>query len=361
LIVYVSSDPFVAKSYLNILTETDLPTKYLDLSQIEQLPSLKPGVVIFGNEGLWSSTLELSDDLKTFLRNDVKLIGMGGLGLKVLNALDTYSIFGDNGSVDTQPVLLDREVPKGISAGLPTAEPVLLYTEEPLRMVNVIYDRGSFHLKGAQGIASYEQQATCKGQSWSIVKYGNYVFWGYISDVEKLTDVGKRLLVNIVKYEQETPYERPELEREYYKPGRYAGTLGCNFINNTYPIKVNKEGDIKANVTSDEEMWLVLNGPGQVRYYDRDIAVSPEWSYNVSSDLLQFGEDWFVSVYYFGDITSQTRIKYEIEIDYPYQPPNPILWLAVGILGLVLFIIAIFGLYKNFSKRHSIIKQINTS
>jgi len=360
LIVYVSSDPFVAKSYLSILVSTNLPTKYLDLSQIEQLPSLKPGVVIIGNEGLWSSSLNLSDDLKAFLSDDVKLIGMGELGLKVLNALDTYSIFGDNGPVDTQPILLDPEVPKAISAGLPTAEPIFLYDEDPLRMVNVIYDRGSFHLIGAQGIASYEQQATCKGQSWSIVKYGNYVFWGYISEVEKLTEEGKRLFVNIVKFVQETPYERPELEREYFKPGSYSGTLGCNFINNTYPIKVNKKGNIKVNVTSDEELWLVLNGPGQVHYYDRDIAVSPSLSYNVISDQLQFGEDWFVSVYYFGDVTSQTRIKYEIEIDFPYTPPNPILWLVVGILGLGLFTIAIYGLYKNFSKHQTNIKRTDS-
>jgi len=352
LIVYVSPDPYVAKSYLSILADTGLPTKYLDLSQIEQLPSLKPGVVIFGNEGSWWSPLELSEELIAYLRSDVKIVGMGELGLHLFNTLYTFSLFGNNDSAFHLPVFLDQDVPEAISAGLPTTEPIYLYNEtDPNRMEGTaINDLGSLRLLGAQGIARYEQQQTCKGQSWLLVKYGNYVFWGYSLEVEKITEDGKRLFMNVVKYEQETTYERPELEREYFEPGRYPGTLGCDFINNIYPIRVNKKGDVKVSVTSDQEIWLVLNGPGQVRYYERDISVSPALSYYVSSDLLRLGEDWYVSVYYFGDLTPQTRIKYEVEIDYPYKPPNVGLWLAVGILGLVLFTITVFGLYRNYSQ-----------
>jgi hypothetical protein len=361
LIVYVSPDPFVAKSYLSILADTGLPTRYLDLNQIEQLPSLKPGVVIFGNEGSWWSPLELSEELLTYLRGDVKIVGMGELGLHLFNTLYTFTLFGNNDSAFHLPIFLDQDVPKAVSAGLPTTEPVYLYNEVDLnRMEGIaINDLGSLRLLGAQGIARYDQQQTCKGQSWSIVKYGNYVFWGYISEAEKITEAGKRLFMNVVKYEQETPYERPELEREYFKPGGYAGSLGCNFINNVYPIRVNRKGIVKVSVTSDQELWLVLNGPGQVRYYEREIAVSPALSYNVSSDLLRLGEDWFISVYYFGELTSQTRLKYEVEIDYPYKPPNVGLWLLVGFLGLGLFTITVFGLYRNFSQSRNITNRRN--
>ena len=114
--------------------------------------------------------------------------------------------------------------------------------------------------------------------SWSVLagcEAGNYILWGHGgADAQRLTDAGKRLFVNLIKRAQSTPFEVAALERQYFKPGIYKGTLGCNFTGNTYPFKTNQVGNIKLRVTSRENLSFILNGPGKVDYYERVDQVS---------------------------------------------------------------------------------------
>lgn len=350
LIVFISPDSLMAKSYLSILADNGFETKYLDLIQIDELPSLRPGVVIIGsNDSSKIEMLKLSQSLKNYLIGNIKIIGMGRSGELFFYKIAPLSVLNHVAwNSDTQ-ISLNSKVPHDITIGLPTSESLHLYNVPSEEEHQAVYDSGSLSLQGAQGIAQENVETKCRGHYWPVVKQGNYAFWGYSFNAQRLTETGKTLFVNLVKHLQSTPYEEPEFDTQYLKPGIYSGTLGCNFIDNNYLFKVSRTGDIRLSVASDVEVSLILNrldrmlGQGGFSRVDQ---ASPELIYHVTKEDIKQGNAWEATIDYFGEASPETYISYTLEINYPNNEPNPLLWSLVGLTGVGFFVFAIFRLRK---------------
>ncbi len=336
----------VVTAYNQLSATVDpLIKKYLN-----PVPSQRPGVVIIGTKN-GREPLPVSPALKSYLTGGrVKLIGMGWLGAALFPKLEAGSVLGRIAHDFDSSILLDSEAPPDITAGLPMAQPLRLYDENVAATVNdvAVQDNGSLSLLGAHGIARHTRQSECRGQYWPVLMQGNSALWGYGgADANKLTDTGKRLFVNVVKHAQSTPFEIAEFDRQYFNPGIYKGTLGCNFTTSQYRFKANQVGDIRLRVTSRENLALILNGPGKVNAYARVDRTSPSLTYHVTAEDLAHGDEWFASVSYFGPVTADSRIEYELEMSHPpLKSVNLLIWLIVGALGLGLLAFALFRILK---------------
>lgn len=71
----------------------------------------------------------------------------------------------------------------------------------------------------------------------------------------------------------------------------------------------------------------------------------------MTAENLGRGDEWFASVTYFGPVTSETKVEYELEVIYLLaKSANLPLWSVIGILGLGLFVFALFRFFKVLRK-----------
>lgn len=158
-------------------------TRHLDLNQMDDLLSHKPGVIIIGTKNR-REPLKVSPALKSyFTSGKVKLIGMGWLGAEHFPELESHPVLAGIAHRFDSSIILDSKAPPDITVGLPIAQPFRLYDENVAATINdvAVYDRGSLSLLGAQGIARHAQEPECHGQYWPVAKQGT-IFSGAMAE-----------------------------------------------------------------------------------------------------------------------------------------------------------------------------------
>lgn len=357
-VVFVASDRLTANSYLNLLPQEEFETHYLHLSQINDLPDYKPGIVIVGGSSSTAPpSLQVSDSMRRYLADNVKLLVMGYFGARFLQAaFPTASInaphaahgFGDG-------VVLVETAPDPLRSLLPSKETIRLYgtgSEETLDALGV-YDAGSLKLLGAKGVARQPETTPCRGKYWRIAVQGNLALWGYGRPAHFMTEEGKSLYLGLLRYLRDTPFRALSRVVTYFGPGHYADVLGCDFTSHEYTFKVNQLGRIVAKAKSQAQVALILNGPsvpGSLDWGDRPFARqdgrSTQVEFTATPELLHRSEEWRISVSYFGPVTEQTRIRYELDLDFPSRRAPLWLWMLLGIVGTVLVVLGIVQLFR---------------
>ncbi|MFB2769452.1 hypothetical protein ACE1AT_09210 [Pelatocladus sp. BLCC-F211] len=167
-----------------------------------------------------------------------------------------------------------------------------------------------------------------------------------------MTEEGKSLYLGIVKYLRETRFSALSQDRTYSDIGNYKDVLGCNFTTYTYTFRVNQPGRIVARAKAQEPVALVLNGPSvpgslstQDRPFDRQDGLSTQVEFTATPELISRGKEWTVGISYFGDVTEQTQIHYDLSLDFPKRKELIWFWIVLGIAG---FILVVFGVTKLF-------------
>jgi hypothetical protein len=326
-VIFVSSDDLMAKSYMSVLDDSlggKVTVGYLDPSQLDALPDSHPGVVIIGSTDLQPQPLSLSPSVLRFLSGDVKVLGIGAEGGLALNQIAPFSPLSARNSVGitSSEVILPNRLPDRIRSGLPIGETFHLYSHDSATAPGVaVYDGGSLGLQGAQGIAEVFDAGAdqCGGHYWPVATQGNDAFWGFTKDAGDLTAQGTQLFVNTVNDLLATPFAgQDQRQQQYYLPSTYTHrSLGCRFPSNSYRIKVAGTGRMNIGVrsASDADLQLIAYGP-----LDSDSFTShgrsPDLPVDVSGESQASGHDWVVIVAYNGPMTSETRVVYDLVLDY---------------------------------------------
>ena len=186
-----------------------------------------------------------------------------------------------------------------------------------------VYDEGSPDIAGFEGIANWKNQE----HHWPIARQGNYVFWGFGSSVDQLTEGGKRLLVNLMinhKLHPSIPLSQARKTVEFIQPGTVSDRINGQFPRNILHFQVRQRGRITARLSwspPERQLTLILNGPGQVGYFARKDGVSPiEIAFDVTDKNVSAGTDWAITA--FGDLGA-TVINYKLDLSFPTTGAGP--------------------------------------
>lgn len=360
LIVSLVPNLSAAQLYTRIFAEAGLRARSVTIDQITGLEAEDPGIVIIDG-GLRRENMSALGILKQQRYQTTSLIGMGYVGALLIHELDPNSVVGAKHIAHgpNDPVVLgELNLPPGIANGLPTDRPFNVYAVSSSNQIDTVavYDQGSLIAQGAIGFArsGSSEPAACGGSYWPVAQHGRYVLWGFADHPERLSSDGKRLLVNLVKYLQNSRTDSSrslpaQIESMKFRPGEYSDLLGCAVKSQKYGFQVSRAGTIRLKVNSQIRLALILNGPGQIGYYERKDDVAPELQYTVTQQQLTRGTEWTATVTYFGRIEPNTTLPYSITIEYPVaERPNPLFWSAVGVVGVVLLgVLIFFGLKRS--------------
>jgi hypothetical protein len=340
LVVSITPDLSSAQLYTRILAEAGVHAKSATLDQTDSLGAQPPGLIII--DGRLQGVKRLAGMLQQRSWARAQVIAMGGIGSAVITEIDPDTILADIEYERNDPVIFGApELPSKLTAGLPTNQPFTVYSEIPQNnLANAaVYDHHSLATLGALGIVrrTSVSRFPCAGSYWPVVQQGRCVFWGYTDDPENLTEEGKRLLLNLVKYlqsEQTKSVQAETLELGKAPPLRYSDKLDCAGTapvdEQAYPFVVDRPGVIRVQVHSKEPLALILNGPGRLNAYARQDAIDPEVAHAATQQEIDNGTKWKVSVKSF-DMKPGSKIPYTITIDYP--PPrqrHPFIWISLG-------------------------------
>ncbi|MEM8839295.1 MAG: hypothetical protein AAGE89_14465 [Pseudomonadota bacterium] len=260
---------------------------------------------------------EMSDRVLRALFDGQKIVGLGTGGSELFRALGATIGKGHAAHFGGSNEVTLANFPSGHidRPDLPRDFPV----HRPGRFdVQGIYDGGSPALQGFEAFANVAGH----DHHWPVVRQGNLLFWGFDAPLNTLTNEGRLLLHSLLKDHLERPYISFEArlpEVEVFPPGRHAERLTGQFSGQTWHIRLARPGMVRALVDYDPEhgpVALILNGPGQVGYFERKNGVSPlEIRFEVTPELLERGDVWRVSVKKFGPVPRP--IDYTIELDFP--------------------------------------------
>ena len=349
LVISVVPDRASAQVYDRILAEAGLRAKSLTADQIQNLGAEPAGVVIVDGRVQVSASVA-----GLFSRRPLeitRLIGMGNSGAALISEIDPGTILGP-GNLEQErndPVIFGTpNPPPSLMAGLPTDRPINLYANPPRNESDnvAIYDNHSLPALGAIGIVrrTSVSRFPCAGGYWPIVQQGRFVLWGYKDDLQNLSDEGKRLLVNVIRYLQVDQADKHQLvtqELSQTSPLHYSDKLDCTgkmpVDEQVYPFVIDQPGTIQIKVQSQGRLSLILNGPGQTGFYARKDDVAPEIAYSVTQHDVDRGINWRATVKDFV-LKPGSKVPYMITIDFPpHRVRHPFIWIGIGAAGLALF------------------------
>jgi len=359
LVVSVAPDHASAQIYGRIFAEAGLHAKSLTADQIESLSAEPAGVVIIDGR-INTLPANFSAGFRKRPLERARLIAMGRRGSTVIGAVEPGTVLQDIEFERNDPVILGAlNLPAGLTTGLPADQPFRLYTGQPQNELtnSAVYDQHSLLAIGALGVVRRAEEVRrfqCAGDYWPVVQQGRAIFWGYEDDPQNLTEEGKRLLVNLVKYllaDQANEASAAPAASSQNPPLQYSDKLDCTGTapvdEQIYAFAVDQPGMIRIKVDSQQSLSLILNGPGRINAYARKDGVAPEIAYAVTVADIVGGTRWRVSVKDFS-LKQGDKVAYAIRIDFP--PPrisHLVLWMFIGVVGLALFLlIAVVGVKR---------------
>lgn len=294
---------------------------FVGTTELAKLQQAKPDMVIVGADTHWSS------NDPTALRQifeSYKVIGVGSAGdelFRVLGLQLSGIAHDDQGNLIVEDAAL-LERPLAISA---PDRSVDVFKAGAAGEVVGIYDGGSPDIAGFDGLARWQSSKN----HWPIARQGNFLFWGFETTTDQMSDSGKALIVNVIadhKAQPWTPlsqvYEASEARRnlERISPGVTTGILNGQVPKNVRRFAIKKPGSIEATLTwtsTDCPLSLILNGPGQVGYFAREDGASPlSLEFVVTEQQFAKEGDWSITTACFGNL-GPTPLKYTLNLNFP--------------------------------------------
>ncbi len=336
-VVFVSSDQVMAISYLAVLSDNGFGSiDLLDPSQMEQLVDRRPGVVILGDSQAQAQLPVMSDRLRQLLTTGTKVIGMGTLGAALFDQLQPFSPLGMRhaAGVNTTEVRLAANSSASMRANLPIDAPFRVYQADDDTGI-AIHDAGSLDILQAHRLAEASiEGSSCGGHYYPVMQQGDFYMWGYTQVATGLTDMGRRLFVDLLSDALKNPLTDTTVSNNFYEPGTYTGTLGCGYSINSYVLRLTGAGQVNVHVTSHQSLELTLSTAGTNGVTPRVEAVSPHLTGRAAQ---QSGGVWLVTVAYRSAAAPTTRVSYDVDLQYPAQPARRF---PLGVLTIV-FIVAL--------------------
>lgn len=299
------------KAYLE---ENGAKVSLIEADNLQRLDIIKPDIIIVGvdTKNTWK---KMSKSVLSSIFENHKIIGIGegGIGLFHELGLEIDSVM--HGSLP-QIIVENQEI---LQSPFSISEDLQVYISSQGFGVIGVYDEGSPTLAGFEGIARWENHAN----HWPIARQGNYALWGFNTSFNEIKDEGLKLFVNLLvnhKSLPSVPLSQALKKLTYVKSGLIADRLNAQFSGHSWPFQVKKTGRISAKLSYNPtalSVALILNGPGQVGYYDRVDGSSPlSIEFDVTKDHIVSGTDWQISVKAFEDLGNNI-IDYELQLSLP--------------------------------------------
>ncbi|MCH8295578.1 hypothetical protein IH992_31225, partial [Candidatus Poribacteria bacterium] len=303
-ITFVSNQLNDVQSLYTDLEEHGAQVSLISAQELDLLADTSPDIIIIGadTKGIWQDMP--STELSQLFENH-KLIGFGRGGEALFFHLG-LELGSSMGSKNPQVIVEHSELlcsPLSISNNL-----VEVYQPSEAYVLGVFdgfnsKENGSLANSGFEGIAHFQRGH----HHWPIARQGNYVLWGFDSPTDQMTDAGRQLFVNLLAHHKarpSVPLSQARKQPEYIKPGLLSDDLTERYNKSVWNFQVNQVGQIRADLwwhPVDQELALVLNGPGQVGFYARVDGTSPQVIvFDVEEKHLARGTDWCISVVCFG-------------------------------------------------------------
>jgi hypothetical protein len=205
---------------------------------------------------------------------------------------------------------------------------MVIYKEKTSSRLVGLYDRGSPDLAGFEAVARWEKYP----HHWPIARRGNFLFFGFDLAVDKMTDSGKSLLVNLISSHKAQPWiplskiiEQIKSRKEFEKilPGLSSGVISAQLPGTRKTFEVNHPGVIMAKLTWESKvcpLTLLLFGPGQTRFYVRKDGASPlSFEFPVTDSHIAKGKEWTIEVACLGNMGTNS-LDYTMQLTYPNPP-----------------------------------------
>ena len=283
---------------------------------LQELGVFSPDLIVVAADtgGVWS---EMSDRVLRTLFRGKRIVGLGSGGTDLFQELGATIGTGSGAHFPGRHDVVLANFPSGHVAP-PDLPPEFPVHHPGPSDVHGIYDGGSPALRGFEAFA----HPPGSDHHWSVLRQGNLLLWGFDAPLKSLTDEGRALLIALMQDHLQRPFisfEERLPKVEVFPPGRYAERLTAQFSDQEWHIRLEQPGPIRAMVEFDSELGplaLILNGPGQVGFFERNDGGSPlEIIFEVTPELLERGDVWRVSVTKFGEVPRP--IEYTIELDFP--------------------------------------------
>jgi DNA-binding winged helix-turn-helix (wHTH) protein len=291
----------------------------LNTSELGKIAATVPDIIIVAADTRDSWTEQPQSALRRQVFANYKVFGMGDGGAQLFSVLGLQI---GRGHVMTASRLDYPLIVELKALSLSSSDKVLQVSQGEGESIGV-YDEGSPDIAGFEGIARW-QNAEHAEHHWPIARQGNYMLWGFDSPVEQMTEVGKRLLVNLLieqRMHPSVPLSQARTKHEYVQPGLLAGRLNAQFPTSLWHFQVRKPGRITARLSwnpAELPLALILNGPGQSQggYFARKDGISPlEIAFDATDGHVSTDIDWRISIDDFGE-TGGTLIDYKLELSY---------------------------------------------
>jgi len=322
----VSEQQDIGRMFASYLKEQGAVPSLVSTNELAKLPLSQPDIVVVGSDtaGHWQQND--ANQLKQIFEN-YKVIGVGEAGAELFTQLGVplSAIMGgdeDTVTVATPDIL---KSPIGITAD---GGRIAVYKEKTSSRLVGLYDMGSPDIAGFEAVARWQKFP----HHWPIARRGNYLFFGFDLAVDKMTESGKSLLVNIISNHKAQPWlplskivEQVKSRKEFERilPGLSNGTINAQLSQTRRTFQVTQPGLIKATLTWESkacQLALILNGPGQTGYYARKDGASPlSFEFLVTEAHIAKGSEWTITVSCFENMGSNS-LDYTIQLAYP--PPS---------------------------------------
>jgi hypothetical protein len=323
-VTLVSYKTTLIRPFFSYLKERGAVPSLVSTDELAKLSPARPDIVLVGSDTVGRWQRNEAGQLKQIFDN-YKVIGVGEAGDELFRLLDLplTSVMHNPGE-DTLAVaaadLLKSPIKINTDGGR-----IEIYRDKTSDDILGLYDSGSPDIAGFEGIARWQKFTN----HWPIARRGNYLFIGFDMAVDRMTDSGKDLLANILsnhKAQPWTPLSKITEEiksREAFRriaPGLTNGSLTAQLPGSKRIFEVTRPGPIQATLTWESEacpLTLILNGPGQVGYYQRKDGASPlSFEFAVTEDLIAKGKEWAVTVTCFR-YKGSSPINYTLQLAFP--------------------------------------------
>ncbi len=350
--VFASNDRPFAESYLKLLAERGIKTRYVTLGELDSLSSDLPGLLLVHDARPYQrfAHIPVNETTLEALRRKTKIIAFGAFGADLLSDIDPISMVGkiahDN---ELAAVLDDPQLPHDIGGDLPQDRRIPLYKPDPAPSpsdIAVAYDDGSTALQGAIGVARTGElpRDPCQGAHWSIVLDGNLALWGYPRHAAALTKEGEELFAGLALYMLKTEYRPVRGPTTETLPGKLEDRLGCGSQSRTYAFRPTTPGKIRAEVQASAPVAFMLNAPSGklLQRFDKASSLIEQ---EVTAEDLKQKLRWAVRLDYFGKLESATSITYKLSLDYPVSSTSRDIWLIVAGIATAFIVVAVGRLW----------------
>ncbi len=350
--VFASNDRPFADSYLKLLAERGIKTRYVTLSELDSLSSDLPGLLLVHDARPYQrfAHIPLNESTLESLRRKAKVIAFGAFGADLLSDIDPISMVGKiaHGN-DLAAVLDDPQLPHDIGGNLRQDQKVPLYNPvagSSRSDIAVAYDDGSTALQGAIGVARAGElpRDPCQGAHWSIVLDGNLALWGYPRHAATLTKEGEELFGHLAVYMLKTEYRPVSGASTETPPSKLEDRLGCGSQSRTYRFRPTTPGKVRAEVQASAPVALMLNAPSGklLQRFDKASSLIEQ---DVTTEDLKPKNQWAVRLVYFGKVDSATSIPYTLSLDYPVSPAGHSFGLIVAGIATAIIVFAVGRLW----------------